>query len=267
MSQGKPCKCGCGQIARPGSTFIHGHNSRINHPMQGRKQTAEAIKKMKESRGAYKSGAEHHMYGKTHTDEVCRRLSESHMGIKQSPDLIRKRVESRKGYRPSEETRAKTSASEKGKTVSAETRQKLSAANKGKRYSPATEFNSSSLKAKYKEPNYIEKMRKAWNIKPNKAEIRMLNILNLLYPGEWKYTGDFSFTIDGKCPDFVNCNGRKLIIEYFGDHWHQGDDPEARAAIFEPFGYRTLVIWGNEMKDMEKVISRIRSFVEDSHER
>lgn len=256
------CKCGCGMKVK--TAFIRGHNSRIEHPMKGKKQSAEAIRKMKENHH-YLSGPNHPMFGKTHTDEVKKRLSESHKGIKQSAELIRKRVESRRGYRPTEETKAKTSASEKGKIVSAETRKKCSEANKGIRRSPATEFKSDSMKAKYRDPSYIEKMRKAWNIKPNKAEVRMLELLNALYPNEWKYTGDFSFTINGKCPDFVNCNGKKLIIEYFGDHWHQGDDPKKRSDVFKPYGYETLVIWGSEMKSIENVISRIHSFVEENH--
>ena len=105
-------------------------------------------------------------------------------------------------------------------------------------------------------------MKKAWNLKPNKSEVLMLQLLNDLYPGEWKYTGDFSFTLDGKCPDFVNCNGKKLIIEYYGDYWHQGHDPQDRIDVFSPFGYRTLVIWESEMKNLPKVINRIVDFVE-----
>jgi very-short-patch-repair endonuclease len=157
----------------------------------------------------------------------------------------------------------KISASEKGKIVSAAARINISNAHKGKRHSQKTEFTSEGMKAKYQDPQYVEKMRKAWNIKPNKAETLMLKLLDALYPGEWKYTGDFSFTINGKCPDFVNCNGKKLIIEYFGDHWHQGENPDDRAAAFSPFGYKTLVVWGSEMKSIGNVINRIHSFMGD----
>jgi very-short-patch-repair endonuclease len=198
-----------------------------------------------------------------HSEETCRKMSESHRGVPLSTEHIKARTESRmrNGYRHSEETKARISATEKGKIVSEESKRKNSESNKGKRRSPGTEFKSEVLKSRYQDPAYIEKMRKAWNIKPNKAEERMLELLNNLYPGEWKYTGDFSFTINGKCPDFVNCNGKKLIIEYFGDHWHQGHDPEERAATFRPFGYETLVIWGHETKDLTSIINKIRSFV------
>jgi very-short-patch-repair endonuclease len=47
----------------------------------------------------------------------------------------------------------------------------------------------------------------------------------------------------------------------FGDHWHQGENPNNRAKIFEPFGYKTLVIWGSELqKEPDLVKSKIREF-------
>jgi very-short-patch-repair endonuclease len=106
-------------------------------------------------------------------------------------------------------------------------------------------------------------MGKAWRIRPNVPEMSLLGLLEELYPGEWKFTGDFSFVINGKNPDFVNCNGQKKVIELFGDYWHRGEDPKDRAAIFAPFGYSTLVIWERELKDMEKVAKRIHKFVKE----
>jgi 5-methylcytosine-specific restriction endonuclease McrA len=40
------CKCGCGQPVRKGKRFLSGHNSRVAHPMQGRKHTKESQRKM-----------------------------------------------------------------------------------------------------------------------------------------------------------------------------------------------------------------------------
>jgi very-short-patch-repair endonuclease len=218
------------------------------------------------ARDKWPSGKDHPMFGKKQSGESRKKMSESHKGVPLSKEHIKNRTDARvkNGYRHSVETKARISATEKGKIVSAEAIAKMIKAKKGKRCSPGTEFNSEILKARYQDPAYVEKMAKAWNIKPNKAEVRMLELLNELYPGEWKYTGDFSFTINGKCPDFVNCNGKKLIIEYFGDHWHQGHDPDKRAAEFRPFGYETLVVWGSEMTDMKNVISKIRSFVDEN---
>ena len=117
-------------------------------------------------------------------------------------------------------------------------------------------------KALWKDENYIKKIQASYHCKPNKPEKIILNILNKDYPGEWKYTGDFSFIINGKSPDFVNCNGKKLIIEMFGDYWHKGEDPQDRANIFKPFGYETLVIWESELKNINNVTLRIHNFME-----
>lgn len=102
-------------------------------------------------------------------------------------------------------------------------------------------------------------MRKAWSMKPNKPELKLLALLEDLYPGAWEYVGDFSHMINGKNPDFVN-RDRSSVIELFGDYWHRGDDPADRAAIFAPFGYKTLVIWEHELKCIKTVTERIIEF-------
>lgn len=79
--------------------------------------------------------------------------------------------------------------------------------------------------------------------------------------GQITNPGDFSFMINGKNPDFVNCNGKKLIIELFGDYWHKDDNPEDRAKVFEPFGYKTLVIWEHELKDIENLKNKLEGFI------
>ncbi len=166
------------------------------------------------------------------------------------------------GFRHSVESRRKIGDRHRGKVISEESRLLISLAKKGKRCSPGTEFTSKMLKKRYQDPEYVKKMAKAWNIKPNKPETLILNLLNNLYPGEWKYTGDFSFTINGKCPDFVNCNGQKKCIEFNGTYWHQNDIPGEREKIFAEFGYDTLIIWDTEMNDMDSVIKKIKVFSE-----
>lgn len=252
------CQCGCGEMTALGKKFVRGHNCRIAHPMQGRKMSIELLEKLRQ----YRIGKPSPMKGKTHTLETREKLSESHKGKKQSPELIAKRVAGRKGYRHSPETLRKIGEGNKGKVMSIEARQKCSKANKGKRYSPKTEFTSERMKALHRDETYMEKVRKSLNIKPNKPESIILNFLNMLYPSQWKYTGNFSFTINGKCPDFVNCNGQKKIIELFGDYWHRGENPQDRINEFKPFGYDTLVIWERELKNQDAVILKIKEFAE-----
>ena len=134
---------------------------------------------------------------------------------------------------------------------------------KGKKHSQSCKLKISKKVGKlWLSKEYVEMMHKVRAIKPNKPETIILNLLNELYPNEWKYTGDFSFTINGKNPDFVNVNGQKKIIELFGDYWHDGDDPKDRAKIFKPFGYQTLIIWEHELKNMDSVKFRIKKFSE-----
>jgi len=115
----------------------------------------------------------------------------------------------------------------------------------------------------WKDQQYVKRQRVSRALRPNKPEKLILELLDSMCPNEWKYTGDFSFTINGKNPDFVNCNGQKKIIELFGDYWHQGDNPQDRIDAFKPFGYETLVIWESELKDIDAVTRRIKLFCED----
>jgi very-short-patch-repair endonuclease len=107
------------------------------------------------------------------------------------------------------------------------------------------------------------KMRKALHMRPNKEEIKVLKILQRLYPNWFRYTGDLRHPVKGKHPDFV-CEEKKLIIEYFGDHWHPDSKEERqRKVFFKKHGWRTLVIWGHEMKDQSAVEKKIVKFTEN----
>lgn len=260
------CECGCGCDVKKGNRFVHGHNARSEHPMQGRKHSDESRCKMRESHDPNQIGEGHPMFGKKQSDESRRKMSASHKGVPLSEKHCKSIGETSKrawGRKTQEERDAWAKAiseGEKGKPpMNPEALKRMAATKKGKRYSPHTEFTSELLKSRYQDPAYIQKMAAAWNIKPNKAEVRMLNLLNELFPDEWEYVGDFSFTLGGKCPDFVH-RDKKLIVEYFGDYWHRGHNADDRVQAFEPFGYKTLVIWGSEMGNMANVIDKINVF-------
>lgn len=95
---------------------------------------------------------------------------------------------------------------------------------------------------------------------PTSAEKRLNDILQEHFPGEWKYVGDGKVWIDHKCPDFINCNGSKKIIEMFGDYWHSEDDILKRKEHFSNYGYETLVIWEHELENEREVVNRLKSF-------
>jgi len=80
---------------------------------------------------------------------------------------------------------------------------------------------------------------------PNKEEEKLIYFFER-WNLPFKYVGDGSFKIDGKCPDFIN-EKKKLIIEYFGELWHDSNDEPNRVKFFESHGWNCLVIWGKEV--------------------
>jgi len=273
----KLCKCGCGQPIiiqnhhrwRGVPDFIHGHSSRIYNGMRGKKHSKETLEKFSAMRKGVKFSEEHKrklsesQKGKHHTPQNSFKKGNTiNVGRRHSEEVKARMSKSAMGKIVSEETRKKISEWHKGKPLSQEHRKKLSIMGKGRIFTKEhREKMSRAKKMSWKNPEFCKMMGRAWGAKLNKPETAMLNLLNNLYPGEWKYTGDFSFAINGKCPDFVNCNGQKLIVEVWGDYWHKGENPKDREAIFEPFGYKTLIIWEHELKHMESTIKKIRTFV------
>ena len=76
----------------------------------------------------------------------------------------------------------------------------------------------------------------------------------------FKYTGDGSFWI-GKSPsvnpDFVECNGKKLAVEIFGDYWHSpllknnlkySQTFKGRKEVLKKFGWKLIVLWEGDLK-------------------
>ena len=94
---------------------------------------------------------------------------------------------------------------------------------------------------------------------PNKAEMKLDEILQKAFPKEWKYVGDGRFLIEGYSPDFINVNGKKQIVEMFGDYWHQGQNPIKRINLFKQYGYKCVVIWERELKNPNAVIQKVKA--------
>lgn len=93
----------------------------------------------------------------------------------------------------------------------------------------------------------------------------MRDILDRNFPDEWKYVGNGEVIIGGKNPDFVNVNGRKAVVEVFGDYWHSeritGKPAEQevadRIAHFAKYGFRCTVIWEREVSDENLVLTKL----------
>ncbi len=89
----------------------------------------------------------------------------------------------------------------------------------------------------------------------NDCEKIVYNLIEELFPGEYRYTGDYNFWIHGRNPDFL-CYKNKKIIEHFGVWWHgekvtgqsREDHEKERIKHFEKYGYECLVIWEDDIK-------------------
>lgn len=112
---------------------------------------------------------------------------------------------------------------------------------------------------------------KARNIKPTKPERQLETILNKHFP-QYKYNGDgrLGVTLGGLTPDFVNIDGKKDLIEVFGDYYHSpevtgGDwrrSELGKVMVYNSLGWRCLVIWQHDLKELteEQVVNKIKSF-------
>jgi len=118
---------------------------------------------------------------------------------------------------------------------------------------------------KYRE-RVLGNLLKTLDKRPNRAEQTLIDIIqrnNLPF----EYVGDGKVIISGLVPDFINTNGRKELIELFGEYWHTiratrpTQTEHGRGAIFKKFGYRTLIIWEKELEDESQVVAKIKNFM------
>lgn len=175
-------------------------------------------------------------------------------------------VATHKGKVTSEETKQKQRKVAEGRDMSVPIKAAAEAHRGGRASLETKRKMSKSQKRLWADPIFHERQqsRMAYGSRiqrPNKPETKLLNLLDHQFPGDWKYVGDGSFVINGKNPDFINVNGKKQIIEVWGNHWHRGQNPDDRIAIFEPYGYCTLIVWEYELKHMPRLIKRISEFV------
>jgi len=232
--------------------------------------------------------------GHRHTDEAKRKMSEIHKGkptwskglTKETDERIKKISEANKGQHRTEEARYRMSNACRGRHFSLETRRKIGEANKGRHYTKMTRRKMSeankgqhlSLEAKRKigeknkkhwqNPNFVRKMILAYQIKPNHAERKFDAILQEVCPGEFALNVHANIMVlGGKIPDFVNVNGKKQLIELYGDYWHDPkrfpdrQSPQERIDYFRQFGWEVLVVWEHELKDEVILKRKLQTFV------
>lgn len=158
-------------------------------------------------------------------------------------------------------------ASSIGREFSLEHRNKISESNKGKkRTQKQKEIYKVSAKIRYHNPEYLSNLRKSMNLKPNNKEKILINLFSE-HKLPYKFVGDWQFWVGDKNPDFISTDGQKKIIELFGDYWHKqkknipySQTEEGTRQIYSNLGFEVLIIWESEMKDLEEVLKKIKSF-------
>lgn len=119
--------------------------------------------------------------------------------------------------------------------------------------------NSEAKKIFYKKhPEYVNMLienSKNAGKHPNKSELKLLNILKKA-SSNWRFVGNGSFVVEGRCPDFWDGDGK--LVEFWSEYWHQGQDPQERIDFFKKHGYECAVVWGHELKDGGALLGRLR---------
>jgi len=232
-------------IAKKGIKLSEEHIEKLRMIRKGKRHTEETKRKI---------GNTHK--GMRHTEETKKKISKIHKGKRLTEETKRRISEANKGKKHTEESKQKMSKATKGRKVSEEHKRKISEALRGKRLSEDTKAKISSALQRRTD---LSKVMKNLHKSPNKLEERVIRVIsdfNLPY----KFVGDGSLTICGLNPDFVNYDGKKKLIEVFGDNFHGGkgtfvkitwrQTEFGRKSVFSQLGFDTLVLWESELKHM-----------------
>lgn len=121
-----------------------------------------------------------------------------------------------------------------------------------------------------RDPRFIAKQIAARGVKPNRIELKLEDILNRNFPKQYLYTGDGRLIINGMIPDFCNKDGKKHLIEVYGDYWHSPELTQddwrrtelGRIMAYNSLGYRCLVIWEHELNQLSEgqIVKKIKTF-------
>jgi very-short-patch-repair endonuclease len=203
--------------------------------------------------------------------EVRKKVSETNKIIvpklyKEHPEILEKIRIATKSAMQRPEVKIKTQRTwfKKGQRISKKTEFKkgFTPWNKGRPW-PEEFRRKQSLIRKEFIKNNPELLKKFLTFRrPNKTEERLTSLLQASFPNEFKFVGDGSFVIDGLNPDWINCNGKKLIIELFGEPWHKKEEVTKRTDVFAKYGFKTLVLWWKETRNKKLLIEKVRNFVE-----
>lgn len=128
---------------------------------------------------------------------------------------------------------------------------------------------SLAIRERFKDCNFCKEFGKRFIPKPTKPEKFLIPILDKF---GYYYTGNFKFWIGGKNPDFTNIRDKK-VIEFFGymhtlefrskyrNNFKTNDEYQnERISHFKREGYKCLVLWNNDIKDIDVLNKKIYNF-------
>ncbi len=266
LNRRKFCECNiCGLVVKSGKRFIFNHHRKGTHPTEETLQklrgpiSEERKQKLRKPHGPLTEEQKQKMR-KPHGP-----MTEEHKQKLRGPKSEEHKQNMRGPRGPmSEENKQKRSQSGKISWCNPEVRERrLQGINKLE----TKEKQSEKKKTDWQDSDFVSKQMKARHVKQNKTEKRLENVLIKVLPNEYKFVGHGEVVISGKCPDFININGQKKIIELYGDYWHKGQDPQDRIDVFSKYGYDTLVIWEHELSDMKSLKDKIYDFHTKGSER
>ena len=191
--------------------------------------------------------------------ETRRRMSITHKGM-HLPEWIREKIRIAKiGKERSEETRKKISDGRKGKYCGKDNSNwrggRIQRICKG----CGKEFNASRFEVKRGYGLYCSRSCARQHIKIPKHHTKPERIFEDICKKNnlpFKYTGDGTFWIHNINPDFIESNGKKVVVEVFGDYWHspllnynlkEDRTLTYRRRIFKKYGFKLIVFWETDL--------------------
>lgn len=227
----------------------------------------------------YKSGKRNAFYGKHHSEKTKRIISNKNSGENLKISETRKRlfregkiITKNKGKKLEQQF-----GEEKAKII----RDKMKnnhADISGEKNPMFGKHHSEETLKKIHSPEKTRKRLMACLKKPNKKEKVLIKLIDKNnFP--FKFVGDGQVIIANRNPDFISTDNSKKIIELFGEYWHNKEirkregtsikkaedyfDEMQRIDLFAKYGFETLIIWENELKEIKKVEEKINKFIGD----
>jgi len=218
------------------------------------------------------------MRGKHHSEEMKKKMSlakkgkrwsektkKKHQLLWQNPEHRKKMSEVAKQTWQNPEHRKKMSEIHKKLGQNPKYKERVSKTIEQLWQTPGYREKQSKIHKKlWQDPIYrdetIRSQKQGLHLRPNKPEQKLIDLIRQ-HDLPFDYVGDGKIVIEGFCPDFIDNDGSKRIIELFGGYWHRlpriVERDKKRLKAYEKYGFKTLVIWEHELAEPNKVLDKI----------